>query len=92
MNLPECREATYAHTNQDGDESLDVVKGDGMTCQLVDPCLGWSSGTPCCLPGTGPGSVEFPCESAPGHCCRTASERSRLETQRSGWMLHLGCQ
>ena len=39
MNLPECREATSAHTNQDGDESLDVVKGDGMTCQLVDPCL-----------------------------------------------------
>ena len=45
---------------------------------------GGPQGTPCCLPGTGPGSVEFPCESAPGHCCRTASERSRLETQRSG--------
>ena len=39
MNLPERREATDAHTNQNGDEGLDVVEGDRMTCQLVDSCL-----------------------------------------------------
>ena len=39
MYLPEGREATYAHANQDGDEGLDIIEGDGMTCQLVDPCL-----------------------------------------------------
>ena len=47
MNLLERREATYAHTNQNGDESLDIIKGYWMTGQLVDSCLRLQGTGPC---------------------------------------------